>query len=144
MDDGKIVEMSGPADGILGLFIVQDCESSDQRKPTFTDVFGELSGTHGSKVDLHVRSDMLSRFRVLMREKIVVRNANVGSRISIDRFLPLFGKTKFLTKFKDFGTVTDGRYSNVKKNALMLYIVWDCASGNTVAININCRMMYHH
>ena len=144
MDDGNGVHRSGPVDGILGIFIVLDREPSDQRKPTFQDVFGEVTGNHGSKVDLHVRNDMLGRFRVLMREKIIVKGCNDGSRISIDRYIAFFGKNKFVTKFKDYGNLTDGRYSNVKENTLMLYIVWESLCGYPVAVNINSRMMYDH
>ena len=66
-----------------------------------------------------------------------MKGCNDSSRISINRYIALFGKNKFVTKFKDYGNLIDGRYSNVKENALMLYIVWESLCGYPVVVNIN-------
>ena len=76
--------------------------------------------------------------------EVVVRSGIVGSQVSIDRCIAFYGKNKFLTKFKNYRAATDGCYSNVKENASMLYIVWECTSESIVAVNIDSRMMYYH
>ena len=59
---------------------------------------------------------------MLMKEKIIVKRCNEGSRISIDRYIALFENNKFLTKFKDYEMLTDERYINVKENAIRCYL----------------------
>ena len=75
-DDKIVVQWSGQIDSALGLFIVLDREPSDQHMPKLQNMFGEVKGNYRSKVDLHVCNDMLSRFYVLIREKIIVRGCN--------------------------------------------------------------------
>ena len=74
MDNGHGAHRSGPIDGILGLLIVLDRKLSDQCNPNFQDVLGKVTGNCGSKADLHVRNNMLNRFHVLIREKIIVKS----------------------------------------------------------------------
>ena len=78
MNNGNVAQRSDQIDSVLDLFIVLDSEPNDQHKPEFQDVFGKVTENHGFKVDLHVRNDMFSRFRELMREKIVVKGCNEG------------------------------------------------------------------
>lgn len=111
--------------------------------PSFHDVFMEQLGKCGSKCDTHVRRDCLGRFKVLMREKMVVRDCTNGSILKVDRYQKFVRGNVINVSFRDNQIAKDGRYNNVKENPLLLHIVWE-GCNKKIYVNINTRLVYFH
>lgn len=130
-------------DGLIGVYVVLDREPGTEEVPTFHDVFMEPQGRYSSKCDTHVRRDSLKRFRVLLREKMVVRDCTVGSILKVDRYLKFQRSNVINASFRENRISKDGRYNNVKENALLLYIIWE-GCNRKIFVNINTRLVYYH
>ncbi|KAI8543037.1 hypothetical protein RHMOL_Rhmol08G0187800 [Rhododendron molle] len=148
-DHTMVEDPSQPVDlnnieGYMGLFVVLDRMPVPTAVPEFSDIFGQVSNTDASMLDLHVRVDQLSRFKVLIRERRYVNESLNGSIFTFKRYVKLNGRNSIMTTFKDMGSNTSGRYGNVRDNAILMYVVWDSVVVSLMRYSLNSRIMYFH
>lgn len=140
-DQNPVVEN---IEGYVGIFVILDRMPVPTGVPSFSDVFGELSNTDGSRLDQHVRVDQLSRFKVLVRERKYVNENVSGTMFTLKRFLKFNGRNRIVTSFKDMGVNTTGRYGNIRDNAIFMFVVWDSSVASVLRYSINSRIVYFH
>ena len=127
--------------GVVSLFMVLDRQPNPIEKPTFEAVFGSVSGSNAYKADLHVSPSALKRFKVVVREKIVLNEIVPTKIVPFTRFVAFFKNNRLVTSFRD-GVVTNGNYGNVERNGLMLYAVWESHVKSAISFSINSRMSF--
>lgn len=139
-----VVDESGLLEGHLGIMVILDRTPSGQQLPTLADIFGELPNALGSMLDQHVRQDQLGRYKVLMKDKRYVNNTLHGNMLTINRYMKFSRRNTIVTTFKDNGGSTAGTYSNMKENAILVYVMWESVITSHVTYSINSRVVYYH
>nr|UKT68865.1 BV1 [Pepper yellow leaf curl Thailand virus]WAK98705.1 BV1 [Pepper yellow leaf curl Thailand virus] len=132
--------------GIHGIFttvVVRDrrpCQFSavDPIIP-FAELFG---GEKRACSALRVRDSYKNRFSVIYQKKHVVNSA-LSTHVFRYSFSVKFTRFPFWVSFKDTSNAEPtGRYSNVFKNALVVYYVWLCDSNVTAEVHVQYDLNY--
>ncbi|BAF02739.1 nuclear shuttle protein [Pepper yellow leaf curl Indonesia virus] len=129
--------------GIFSTVVVRDkkpCEfSSVDPLIPFAEIFGHEKGACST---LRVRDAHRNRFVLVQQKKCVV---NTALPVHVFRFVysVRFNRYPLWVSFKDTTDVEpSGLYSNVSKNALLVYYVWLCDSNVTSDIHVKYDLDY--
>lgn len=140
--DADVQSDGPPTDGVAGSIIVLDRSPDEIQVPNFEDVFGHATGEFDSKMDRLVRVDQLSRFKVMLRHKMIVRN--MDDLFPCSKYLKYTGKNVVTTTFRDSSSDRLGNYVNTKKNAFIVYVIWEGDAARKLYCNVNTRITYYH
>ncbi|KAG5531431.1 hypothetical protein RHGRI_026151 [Rhododendron griersonianum] len=110
--------------GCLELLLVLDRDSNPVSKPKFQDVFDWTSGDPRS--GCLIRSGELSRFKFIKRRRIDMPFENLEPvalmRMHISEYVEFKYGNQLIAEFRDSNDCTTGSYSNVSRNALLLFV----------------------
>nr|ADE09165.1 BV1 protein [Tomato yellow leaf curl Thailand virus] len=137
---------SGAIQGIHGIYCTAVVR--DKRPCQFSAVepilpFPELFGLEKIACSsLRVRDSHRSRFSLVYQKKVVV-NSSLATHVFKFNYCVKFNRFPFWVSFKDTSdSEPSGLYSNVSKNALIVYYVWLCDSNVTADSYVKYDLNY--
>uniref|UniRef100_Q88947 Nuclear shuttle protein n=1 Tax=Tomato yellow leaf curl Thailand virus-[1] TaxID=221541 RepID=Q88947_9GEMI len=137
---------TGASQGIHGIYCTAVVR--DKRPCQFSAVepivpFPELFGLEKMACSsLRVRDIHRSRFSLVYQKKVVV-NSSLPTHVFKFNYSVKFNRFPFWVSFKDTSdSEPSGRYSNVSKNALIVYYVWLCDTNVTADSYVKYDLNY--
>ncbi|KAJ1436735.1 hypothetical protein SESBI_04040 [Sesbania bispinosa] len=104
---------------------------------------GPKGGNGAACIDGFVRPTYASRFKVLMRQKEIVRCESENCLMNIKCYMTFPDHNMTQVTFRD-ETIWDGSYNNIKFGTILVYAIWDYARQMEMQVKINSRILYYH
>ncbi|KAI8572332.1 hypothetical protein RHMOL_Rhmol01G0189900 [Rhododendron molle] len=128
--------------GCWEMYLILDRDPNLVSKPNFHDMFEwKSSDPH---IGCLIRSGELSHFKLVKRRRIDMPFENLEPaalmRLHISEYVEFKYGSQLIAEFRDSNDCTTGSYSNISRNALLLYVVRECRSGAQIAFNILIRV----